>query len=289
MNKKIGIVLSGGGAKGAFEVGVLKVLLDKINKDKDVLAGISGTSIGAFNAAFVASGQFDDLERIWLSWNLKNCPLIQTDWYGNIISLLIKGYMYNPQPVKSFFEKNLNVSALYNSPIKYINTSVRLGDGELRLGGNVFQKNNANLTISEIMASMAFIPGTPSVNLEGAEYGDGGFRDTVPVKALIENTKEIDKIYIINVNTEKRKWNDKLTKNSNSSLIDKLLFVFDDILWDEANRSDIEIGKLKFWNSDKYKVIYPQTVNLSTTDFDASLIKEAYSHGIIMGEKAIQE
>jgi predicted acylesterase/phospholipase RssA len=288
MNKRIGIVLSGGGAKGAFEVGVLKVLLDKINKDKDVLAGISGTSIGALNGAFVASGQFEELEKIWLSWTLKNCPLIQSDWYGNIVSLITKGYMYNPEPVKAFFQKSLSVSSLFNSPIKYINTQVRLGDGELRLGGNVFQRVDQDLAIREVMASMAFIPGTPSVKIDGQEYGDGGFRDTVPVKALIENVNaKFDKIYIINVNTKERVWNPALTKNDTSGLVSKLKFIYDDILWDEANRSDIEIGMLKFWDNDNYQVIYPEKVNLSTTDFDTTLIKEAYEHGIKIAQKVL--
>jgi len=288
MNKRIGIVLSGGGAKGAFEVGVLKVLLDKINKDKDVLAGVSGTSIGAMNGVFVASGQFEDLEKIWLSWTLKNCPLIQTDWYGNWVTMFIKGYMYHPEPVKAFFQKSLSVSSLFNSPIKYVNTQVRLGDGELRLGGNVFQKTDQDLAIREVMASMAFVPGTPSVTIFGQEYGDGGFRDTVPVKALIENVDaKFDKIYIINVNPEKRVWNPGLTKNDNSGLLSKLKFMYDDILWDEANRSDIEIGMLKFWNNDNYHVIYPEKINLGTADFDAALIKEAYTHGISVAEKVL--
>lgn len=287
MNKKIGIVLSGGGAKGAFEVGVLKVLLNKINRDGDVLAGVSGTSIGALNGAFIASGQFEELEKIWLSWNLKNCPLVQSDWFGNIVSLIVKGYMYNPEPVKAFFQKHLNVALLYNSPIRYVNTQVRLGDGELRLGGNVFQKSDQDLTIREIIASMAFVPGTPSVSINGVEYGDGGFRDTVPVKALIENCDKMDKIYIINVNPEKRTWNPALTKNDSSGLVAKLKFMYDDILWDEANRSDIEIGKLKFWKDDAYQVIYPEQINLSTADFDSKLIAEAYDHGLAIASKVL--
>ena len=280
VNKKIGIVLSGGGAKGAFEVGVLKVLLDKINKNGDVLHSISGTSIGALNAAFVASGQFSDLERIWLMWDEKNCPLIQTEWYGNWLSMFIRGYMYNSEPLRDFFIKNLNVGALMESPVKYLNTSVRLGDGELRLGGNVFQKTNPDLAIKEIMASMAFIPGTESVTIDGVEYVDGGFRDTVPVKALIENSDKLDKIYIINVNTKKRMWNNKIIKNSNASLLGRFAFAYDEIIWDEANRSDIEIGRLRFWNTDEYRVIYPEFVKLSTANFDSHLIREAYLQGI---------
>jgi NTE family protein len=285
MNKKIGIVLSGGGAKGAFEIGVLKVLLEKIKTDGDVLHSVAGTSIGALNGAFVVANQFSDLERIWLSWNNNNCPLVQTEWYGNWVSMLIRGYMYNTEPVRDFFVKNLSVDNIFNSPIKYINTMVRLGDGEPKLGGNLSQTNNYDLVIREIMASMAFIPGTESVTIDGQEYVDGGFRDTIPVKALIENSEKLDKIYIINVNTQNRMWNNKIQKNSNSSLLGRFSFAYDEIIWDETNRSDIEIGRLKFWNSDAYKVIYPEFVKLSTANFDSDLIKESYLHGIEVANK----
>ena len=59
---KIGMVLSGGGARGALEVGAMKVILKKIMPDL-----IIGTSIGSINGAFVASGgTADELEEIWL-------------------------------------------------------------------------------------------------------------------------------------------------------------------------------------------------------------------------------
>jgi len=48
---KLGIVLSGGGAKGAYEVGFLKYLAEEgIQAD-----AIAGTSIGALNGAIYAS------------------------------------------------------------------------------------------------------------------------------------------------------------------------------------------------------------------------------------------
>ena len=46
---KLGLVLSGGGAKGAYEVGVYKAL-KKLHKKINV---VTGTSIGAINAMFV--------------------------------------------------------------------------------------------------------------------------------------------------------------------------------------------------------------------------------------------
>ena len=54
---KRGIAFSGGGLRGAYEVGAYKAFLDahvKIN-------GFTGTSIGSFNAAMCASGRFKEL------------------------------------------------------------------------------------------------------------------------------------------------------------------------------------------------------------------------------------
>lgn len=61
----IGLVLSGGGAKGAYEVGVWAAL-HELELVEDVVA-ISGTSIGAVNAALFASWpDLKGVEKLWL-------------------------------------------------------------------------------------------------------------------------------------------------------------------------------------------------------------------------------
>ncbi len=54
------LVLSGGGAHGAYEAGVAKALLERESFDL-----ICGVSIGAINAALIAAGASDGLERFW--------------------------------------------------------------------------------------------------------------------------------------------------------------------------------------------------------------------------------
>ncbi|GIT37642.1 MAG: hypothetical protein Ct9H300mP6_15100 [Gammaproteobacteria bacterium] len=49
--KKIGLVLPGGGARGAYQVGVLKAI-NEIKPDSNPFSIISGTSAGAINASF---------------------------------------------------------------------------------------------------------------------------------------------------------------------------------------------------------------------------------------------
>lgn len=51
----IGLVLSGGGARGAYEVGVMKYIADRLPHLLDRVSVITGTSVGAVNAIHLAS------------------------------------------------------------------------------------------------------------------------------------------------------------------------------------------------------------------------------------------
>jgi hypothetical protein len=72
-------------------------------------------------------------------------------------------------------------------------------------------------------------------------------------------------------------------------LFDKIKFVYDDILWDEISRNDIEIGKLKYWNSDTYTVISPEQQLIGPADFDTVKIKQAMQHGRDVWSKLKQQ
>ena len=50
-----GLILAGGGAKGAYQIGAWKALIELGIQ----IEAIAGTSIGAINGAFIAQGDFD--------------------------------------------------------------------------------------------------------------------------------------------------------------------------------------------------------------------------------------
>ena len=64
----IGIVLCGGGTKGAYEIGVWKSLEETGVFDK--ITGFSGASIGAFNSAFMVDGDVDKAINVWNGFNV---------------------------------------------------------------------------------------------------------------------------------------------------------------------------------------------------------------------------
>ena len=117
VKKKVGLVLPGGGARGAYQVGVLKAFLEiSQTKSESPFDIISGTSAGAINAAFLASEAhiFDhsvvSLVDVWS--NFTTNKVYKTDpvtmlksslhWFLTIIS----GGVLIPNP-KSLLENQL--------------------------------------------------------------------------------------------------------------------------------------------------------------------------------------
>ncbi|MCR4646634.1 MAG: patatin-like phospholipase family protein [Oscillospiraceae bacterium] len=60
---KLGLVLDGGGAKGAYQIGVWKAMRE-FGLDRQVTA-IAGTSVGGLNAVLFAQGDFELAYHIW--------------------------------------------------------------------------------------------------------------------------------------------------------------------------------------------------------------------------------
>ena len=76
LDKHIGLVLPGGGARGAYQVGVLKALAEMLpRRTSNPFAVLSGTSAGAISAAVLASRArsfrvaVSDLERVWANFH----------------------------------------------------------------------------------------------------------------------------------------------------------------------------------------------------------------------------
>ena len=62
---KIGLVLSGGGGKGTYEIGVLQYLMESGIVHN--ICAVSGTSVGALNATIFSCGNFEKAVQIWES------------------------------------------------------------------------------------------------------------------------------------------------------------------------------------------------------------------------------
>lgn len=92
---RIGLVIAGGGGKGAYFIGVWKAF--KEFEIENMITDVSGTSVGALNAMLFAQGDFKRAEKIWL--NLKAEDILKFD-IEKVISNFLKGNvlkkLFNP-------------------------------------------------------------------------------------------------------------------------------------------------------------------------------------------------
>ena len=82
------LILPGAGARGAYQVGVLKAISRMLpKKAPNPFAVISGTSAGAINAAVIASraGRFSsaikEMERVWANFTVGQVYRADSWWY----------------------------------------------------------------------------------------------------------------------------------------------------------------------------------------------------------------
>lgn len=180
------VVLSGGGSKGSYEVGVWKALR-KLKIKYDI---VTGTSIGALNGALMAQGSYLKARFIWHKLNLE--------------------YLFNKQPAS---EKDLDVLKLFGDnfiknggmeisriekiikrairPKRFFKSSIDYG----LVTYNFTTKKPVSLTKEEIdedkisdylMASATCFPAFQMKEIDGEKFIDGGFYDNLPINLALK-------------------------------------------------------------------------------------------------------
>lgn len=183
MGKKRALVLSGGGARGAYQAGVLRYL-EEIHWKPDI---ICGTSVGAINACAIGSGMNSSrLSELWLQLNQKN--IMRYSIWNMLKGLFRKKYypLVETYPLKKFIHENLDFTKLNESKTKVIISAVNILSSELKF----FE--NPNLQIEHILASSAIPMIFPWQIIDGEPYWDGGVMANTPIlPALTHEASEI--------------------------------------------------------------------------------------------------
>jgi NTE family protein len=111
---KRALVLSGGGARGAYEVGVVKALLEQ-GLEFDLAFG---TSVGGINAAFIAQGNFERLEHLWI--NLKATDVFKMPTFSQIRHVLggLRHGLFDTAPLERTLYKELKLDRFKESKTK---------------------------------------------------------------------------------------------------------------------------------------------------------------------------
>lgn len=214
------LVLQGGGALGAYQVGVYEALHEAgIEPD-----WVIGTSIGAINAALIAGNPRElRLERVRKFWQLvaRTWPtaLGLARFLPNSTTVLngIPAFFKpNPQAWRGVrAELGVEQAAYYDtSPLRETLTSLidfeHVGDGGTRLTVGAVNANSGamryfdsraeRLAVEHVMASGALPPAFPAVRIAGEPYWDGGIYSNTPIEAVLDDNPRCDSlIFAVNV------------------------------------------------------------------------------------------
>lgn len=156
-DKKVGLVLSGGGAKGAAEIGALKVIEQKGIK----IDYIAGTSIGAIMGALYSAGYTpDELE----------------DMFSKISQEQGKNSLYIRTLISSLLEaKGISTFDDLKIPFRCVVADTKELKEVVLSEGSVLEA---------IMASSAIPYIYSNVEIDGHIYVDGGFYNNLPVDVV---------------------------------------------------------------------------------------------------------
>jgi NTE family protein len=211
-NGQVVLVLQGGGALGAYQVGVYQAL-HEAGVEPD---WIVGTSIGAINASIIAGNKPQDrlttLDQFWKRMERPNAWPFVPAWTG--ISDTWSYWSTLAGGIPGFFKPNLpafwgahiplgvdragfySTMSLRETLAELVDFSiVNRGSPRLTVGAanvrtsmmHYFDSRQSEITIKHVMASGALPPAFPAVRIDGEFYWDGGILSNTPTEVIFDD------------------------------------------------------------------------------------------------------
>lgn len=162
---KIGLILSGGMAKGAYQIGALRAIGEHLAPEE--ISYISAASVGAINALAFSGGQLELAEELWRSINRGADRIFLSSLY------------------KSEFFKHAVSSAAEISPLcKKLYTPVLNFRRREVVYLDLLSKSTEDRALY-VRAAMTFPPFSKPVNIHGDLFCDGALADNIPYRPLL--------------------------------------------------------------------------------------------------------
>jgi len=280
--KKVSIVLSGGSIKGAFQVGVLNALMQVIKyEDIEIIAG---TSVGNINGAMLAQKNLGRLNEVWDE--IKKPKDMMKKWVFGIplISQIVgffKGGLYSFSPMEKIINKEIT-NAILDTDIKFYSCSINMVNGD-----KIYGFNHA-LDVSSmkkfITASSSMAPAFKPIRYADMWLTDGGCKEPVPVKVVVDNIKK-SKLIIIILTRPIKGFPSIINPKGNLYNVAARNV---DFLFDEVFDNDIKLGLGTHWKNKKYLIIAPdKKVFKDSFDITEQNVEESRNDGYRIGTKEL--
>lgn len=197
-----GLVLSGGGAKGSYEIGVWKAL-EEIGVP---IVAITGTSIGALNGAMLVQGDYELVKLAWTNFSVEQVINVKQDeWESkkiykkhfsifSVFKNILKADGMKLTPLIYALREYIDEDKIRNSPIDFglVTCSVK-GLKPLQIFKDEIPKGQL---VDYLVASACF-PAFKPIEIDDEKYIDGGFYDNVPIELMA--SKGIKNIIVVDI------------------------------------------------------------------------------------------
>lgn len=192
--KKYGVVLEGGGAKGAYQIGVWKAMLECGVK----ISAVSGVSVGALNGALMAMGDIDKAIDIWRSISYSQVMDVddkQMDSFMNFKLREMNFAQIAKLGVKVFSERGFDITPLKHL-IEEVVDEERVKQSEIEFVFGTFSMDHFQQLeivaseaeqglLKDYLLASAYFPAFKNERLHGKKYLDGGVINNVPIDMLL--------------------------------------------------------------------------------------------------------
>jgi NTE family protein len=214
-----GLILPGGGARGAYQVGVLKAIAETLDNVENPFPVIAGTSAGAINAAVLASHAHEfgeGVDRLERFWSTMTCDRVYRTGPASVLSsglrwalsLMLGGRLVrhprsllDNEPLRRFLEGTLQLkgieTAIEQGALRGV--SITASGYSCASAVSFFQAmpeieswsrarrhgQRTDIRVEHLLASAALPLLFPAQQLGNEYFGDGGMRMLAPLSPAI--------------------------------------------------------------------------------------------------------
>lgn len=197
------LVLSGGGSKGAYQVGALKYILGELEVVYDAFCGVS---VGAINSALLSMFDYgsekQSSEVLTSLWSKLDSTKIYKRWFPfGRWHAIWKNSFFDSSPLHTLLKSNLSLEKIRQS-----GKMVSVGTVSLSSGKYTIFDQTSDHFIDAVIASASFPGMLTPVSFLGQLWTDGGVKEISPIKKAVELGADIIDVIITNPKTRTRKF-----------------------------------------------------------------------------------
>lgn len=192
MTKEYALVLEGGGAKGAYQIGAWRALREAGVK----ISAVAGTSVGALNAALICMGDLKAAEDIWKNISHSKVMEVDDDKAAQLFDGSAKLYDWVQVVFKYAAEGGADITPLKELIAGAIDEQT-IKNGDISFYLHTFSLNEMkelDIDVKEIedgllpdfLLASAYLPVFKHEKLHGQSYMDPGMFNNVPLDSLIK-------------------------------------------------------------------------------------------------------